>query len=168
MAQRGTRGDGPTLTRPSFSTSIISDGLRVTGRIECDGAVQIDGFVDGDVVCDDLTIGASGTIRGNVNARTVHVIGAVIGSIQAKNALISSTSRIVGDVIHESLVVEHGARVDGFYRSAADVSVSGTVDVREKIGQAFRSARPPIRTVKQPVRPSALPMPLPARPTAEL
>ena len=168
MAQRGSRGDGPTLTRHRFPPSIISAGLRVFGNIECDGAVQVDGYVDGDVTCDDLTIGADGTVRGNVNARTVRVIGAVIGSIHAKNAFILSTSRIVGDVIHESLVLEHGARVDGFYRSAANVGVSGTVDVRDKIGQTFRRARPPIRTMKRPMRPAALPMPTPVRPTAEL
>ena len=168
MAHRGTSDGGSAETRRIEAPSILSTGLRVTGRIDCDGAVQIDGHVEGDVTCDDLTVGAGGTIRGNVNARTVRVIGAVFGSIQAKHAVVTAESRVVGDVIHESVVIEHGARIDGFYRSAADVDVSGTVDVREKIGTAFRRARPPIRTIKRPTRTTGWPVPEPARPTAKL
>ena len=39
------------------SLSIISANLRISGNIVTDGVIQLDGIVDGDVECDDLTLG---------------------------------------------------------------------------------------------------------------
>lgn len=124
--------------------SIISAALRLTGNVECDGVVHVDGAIDGDVRCQSLTIGEDGYVAGHICALEVEVRGTVKGSVQAKRVLVKASARITGDVTHEMLVVERGAAVSGFYRTAENVGVTGRVDIRNSIGKGLRAAAPPL------------------------
>lgn len=97
----------------SAPPSIISSDMRVTGDIVSDGEVQIDGAVEGDVRCDSLTVGVTGSIKGEVEVNKARVHGAMTGQLRAASVFLASTARMTGDVTHESLAVEPGAFVDG-------------------------------------------------------
>ena len=138
MGKRGTVAVG-TPQRPNREApSIIAPTHTVAGNLDCNGDIHIDGTVVGDVRCFHLTVGADGSVSGNISASFVQVFGEVDGTIQAKEALISKESKVSGDVIHEKLVVEKGAVVSGFFRSVKRVDVSGTVDIRNRIGEPAR------------------------------
>ncbi len=93
--------------------SILSADLTVTGDINSEGEVQIDGKVVGDARCTTLTIGVTGSLTGQVFADHALIRGKVEGQIRAHNVTLTRTARVIGDIIHESLMIEPGAFVEG-------------------------------------------------------
>ena len=55
------------------AASIICADMEIKGSISSEGALQIDGVVDGDVSAEEVTIGATGKVIGEVKAETVKV-----------------------------------------------------------------------------------------------
>ncbi len=93
--------------------SIISEGLHVTGNLTCDGDVQIDGRVDGDIEARSLTIGDNGVVDGSITADEVHVSGTLNGEINARTVVIARSAHVRGDVAHDVLSIESGAQFEG-------------------------------------------------------
>ena len=105
-----------TERRSSGAPSILSAGMQVTGDIVSDGEVQIDGELSGDIHCAKLTVGETGRISGSVVADDCLVHGSVVGQIKADAVTLSRSSRVEGDVLHDMLAIEPGARLDGHCR----------------------------------------------------
>lgn len=105
-----------TEKRAPGAPSILSAGMQVTGDIVSDGEVQIDGVLSGDIHCAKLTIGETGRINGSVVADDCLVHGEVVGQIKADSVTLSRSSRVEGDVLHDMLAIEPGARLDGHCR----------------------------------------------------
>lgn len=94
-------------------SSVIGPDLTITGNVECRGAIQVNGVINGDVSCDTLSVGEDGTVTGNVSAGSVRISGTVNGQVKAKEVIIARTAKMLGDVLHESLTVEQGAVLEG-------------------------------------------------------
>jgi cytoskeletal protein CcmA (bactofilin family) len=103
--ERGASGSGVP--------SIISDDMSVSGNLTGDGAMQIDGTVEGDIRCAHLTLGKSAQVRGEIECDTVHVHGSVTGEIRARSVTLSATAHVTGDIQHEELSIEVGAYMEG-------------------------------------------------------
>ncbi len=93
--------------------SLFSADLAITGDIVSEGEIQIDGSINGDVKCTNLTIGESGTITGEVHGDTIRIHGRVEGQVYGKTVFLSKTARVIGDISHESLAIEPGAYMEG-------------------------------------------------------
>ncbi len=143
MARRDAR-DAKKRAANRQMPSIISAALRLKGNVECEGVVHVDGAIDGDVRCRSLTVSETGSVDGHICASEVEVRGTVKGSVQAKRVHVTASARIAGDVTHEILIVERGAAVNGFYRTAENVGVTGRVDIRNSIGKGLRNVSPPL------------------------
>lgn len=99
--------------KPAAMPSIISEGLQVTGNLACDGDVQIDGRVEGDIEARSLTIGENGVVEGSITADEVHVSGTLNGEINARTVVIARSAHVRGDVAHDVLSIESGAQFEG-------------------------------------------------------
>ncbi len=97
----------------SVAPSILSPDFALTGDVVSEGEVQIDGKVNGDVRCTMLTIGVAGCLTGQVFADSALIRGRVDGRIRAHNVTLARTARVIGDIIHESLMIEPGAFIEG-------------------------------------------------------
>jgi cytoskeletal protein CcmA (bactofilin family) len=106
--------------RQGAAPSIVSSDVAITGILQSEGDIQIDGRVDGNVRCARLVVGESGVIIGEVEADTVTVRGRVEGSIRARALTLAATARVEGDVLHRELEVESGAFIQGHFRHSAD------------------------------------------------
>ncbi len=107
----------PKPRKVSGVPSIISADLQITGDLNSQGDVQIDGHVDGDVRADSLTIGEAGSVHGVVRADKVRVCGKVVGQIDAGSVtLVASAPHVEGDVVHDRLAIEPGAHLEGHCR----------------------------------------------------
>lgn len=106
---------GGRLAGPS-APSILSGNLTISGNLTCDGEIQIDGTVEGDVKCARLTVGESGHIRGSVITDVALIRGSVSGEIRAGKVHMTASSRVYGDVLHETLMIEPGALIEGHCR----------------------------------------------------
>jgi cytoskeletal protein CcmA (bactofilin family) len=93
--------------------SIISNDMSVSGNLTGDGAMQVDGTVEGDIRCAHLTLGKSAQVRGEIECDTVHVYGSVTGEIRARSVTLFATAHVTGDIQHEELSIEAGAYMEG-------------------------------------------------------
>ena len=98
--------------------SIIAAGMHITGDVETNGTIKVDGRIDGSVVgARQMMLGRNGAIHGNVHADEVVIGGLVDGAIAADDRLELQSSAVVnGDIDTKSIVVMEGARINGVVR----------------------------------------------------
>jgi cytoskeletal protein CcmA (bactofilin family) len=104
------------LKRKPAAPTIISSDMRITGNVTSEGEIQVDGVVDGDVRGAKVSIGASGHVAGAVSADRILVRGRVNGQIRAQLVTLTRTAQVKGDVFHETLSMESGAKLEGHCR----------------------------------------------------
>ena len=97
------------------SVTIISEGVKLEGKLVSKGNVRIDGFISGDVqAAGNITIGEHGEIMGEIKAQVLIIGGKISGTVVANEKIVlESTSNLKGDLITKILVVEEGAVFDG-------------------------------------------------------
>ncbi len=102
--------------RSNAGPSLISAALYVIGQLESAGDIQIDGKVEGDVRGQMVRIGSGAVIKGTVFGEGVELAGTIEGKIEAKTAVLTTTARMSGDILHQSLQIDRGACFDGISR----------------------------------------------------
>ena len=93
--------------------SLLCEDLKVNGRLEAKGDMQIEGLVEGDIFADSVTIGEQAKITGQICASLITVHGQIEGSLRAQSVHLCATCRVEGDIYHESIAVESGAYLNG-------------------------------------------------------
>ncbi|MGD8388051.1 MAG: polymer-forming cytoskeletal protein [Desulfobacteraceae bacterium] len=94
--------------------SFVAEDTRLAGDIESNARLVVEGAVEGNIRCADLTISPSGRVKGDIQAGTVSVAGHYTGSIIAHQKLtIHTTGAVEGKIFTQTLVIEEGGRVDG-------------------------------------------------------
>ena len=96
--------------------SVISKNLEITGDLVGEDDVHVSGTIDGNIKCGSLTVSEGASVNGQIDATQISIHGTVHGSIIAKNVALRRTGRVIGDVTHETLEVESGAFLEGFYK----------------------------------------------------
>ena len=105
--------------------SIIGSDVQIEGNIKTVGELQLDGSITGDLSCGGLVMGESGSVKGTISADSVTVRGAVQGEIRARSVRLEKSAVVEGNVFHESLSVEAGAKLTGHFAhttGAADIA----------------------------------------------
>lgn len=93
--------------------SLIASDVQIEGNVTTKGELQLDGAITGDLVCGGLVMGESGAVQGTIAAENVTIRGTVKGQIRARSVRLEKSAVVEGDVIHESLSVEAGAKLTG-------------------------------------------------------
>lgn len=119
-------GGGFVLISRQKSPSLLSSDAHVLGNMMCEGALNIDGQVTGNITCHTAIIHPNGKVNGEVTAEVVHVYGSVSGLIQARQVFLHPSSRTEGVVLHETLIVAEGAFIDGRCKRTDRVSIPGS------------------------------------------
>ena len=94
----------------------IGKSITISGDLTGEEDLVIEGKVEGKVTLPNsqLTIGANGTIKAEVQAKSVVVIGRVSGNVRGTERVeIQATGIVEGDVIAPRLIVAEGAVVNG-------------------------------------------------------
>jgi cytoskeletal protein CcmA (bactofilin family) len=100
--------DGSNLRR-----SVLSHDLVVDGDVTSSGPVDVQGQVVGSLRAPEITVAGSGRVEGSVVAHDLIVLGAVSGTISARNVHLAPSAMVHADVTHERIAVEAGAELDG-------------------------------------------------------
>ena len=103
--------------------SVLSSDLTVTGNIQTDGDIQIEGNVEGDIRAHQLVIGDSATIKGEIVGDEVD--GRVIGRARGLKVRLTATARVEGDIIHKTIAIESGAHFEGSVQRQEDPLAGG-------------------------------------------
>jgi cytoskeletal protein CcmA (bactofilin family) len=124
--KRAAAGEGgsvdPLQRKPSGlpARAIIDAGLNIKGDLQTDGEVQVDGQITGDISCAHLTVGKDGAILGDIKASEVVVRGTVRGVIRATRVILQESAHVEGDIFHDRIAIEEGARFVGASNNEKD------------------------------------------------
>ena len=121
----------------------IGQSVHIKGELTGNEDLTIEGRVDGKVTLKDhhLTIGANGRIAAEIHAKSVLVVGEVVGNIVADDKVeVASNGSMKGDIVAPRVVLADGARF------------KGSVDMERKGGAGPVSTKPlPPVEVREPV-----------------
>ena len=96
----------------SNKQAILGSGARFKGKISNANSIEINGFVEADLVTEKVTIGSAGKFIGAVNSDLVVIAGEYEGKMQAESVWLTETSRISGEVHYKSLQMDRGAALN--------------------------------------------------------
>lgn len=138
-------GDGTTAT--------IGKSVQIRGEVKGSEDLLVDGLVEGTITLSDsrLTIGANATVKANVSARDVVVLGKLNGDVSATGRVeLRSGSHVSGDLRAGRLSIEENAvfsgKVDliqssGSTEKPAASASQQTATPAEKPGALFQTAK---------------------------
>jgi len=141
----------------SYIQTRVGLGILITGRIEGEGDVIVEGRVDGEIaIRGDLHIDQGGQVKADVKARNIFVRGILVGNAEAGEKLeVAEGGRMVGDARSPRMLLNEGA----LFRGMVDMV---DFEVEERASEARPQTRRPVRAVTpaaqmRPTRPAARP-----------
>lgn len=107
----GRRGSG----FHESAVTILTPGCHFNGKLFCRGSSRIGGRIEGEIISEGLLIiEEEASITARIQAEEIIVQGQVKGQVEASLRVeLSSSSRVDGDVITPSLVINEGAIFNG-------------------------------------------------------
>jgi cytoskeletal protein CcmA (bactofilin family) len=94
----------------------LANDIEIKGSIKFNNELAFDGIIEGAIISDDgiLTVGKSASVKGEVRAKSVLVMGRVIGNITVQERCeLRSNSQLIGDLRAARLILEDGATFVG-------------------------------------------------------
>ena len=94
----------------------IGQSIHIKGELTGNEDLTIEGKVEGKVMLKDhnLTIGANGKLTAEIQAKTVMVVGEVVGNITADDKVeVAATGTLRGDIVAPRVVLADGAKFKG-------------------------------------------------------
>lgn len=92
--------------------SIIGTDLKIVGNLVCEGDIDIQGAVQGDIDARSVTVDKDARVDGSIQAQSLIVSGTVEGGMEASSISLTSTATVTGEIIHETLSVDPGANLE--------------------------------------------------------
>ena len=89
--------------------SLLNSDLTITGNVNGDGKIQLNGVICGEIKSFSVTVGQSGLVHGTIDADEVIIFGTVIGKINARSIKIINGAKVLADLIQTTLSIEPGA-----------------------------------------------------------
>jgi cytoskeletal protein CcmA (bactofilin family) len=97
----------------SPTLSVIDAWLTITGNLESQGDLRVEGQISGDIRCANLVIGRDAAVSGDIVAEEAVVRGKVKGTIRANRVILQDTACVESTIYHKVLSVNEGASFDG-------------------------------------------------------
>lgn len=112
-----------TSTEESSGCSIIAQGTVISGDIESNGDIRLDGLIKGNIRCKArIIIGANAIVEGNVYSKDADIFGQVKGNLHIAEMLqLKNLAIIDGDINTGKLQMEHTVSFNGQCKMGANV-----------------------------------------------
>ncbi len=97
------------------SINLIGAGTTITGDIQSDGDIRIDGSLNGNIITKGkVVVGTTGKINGEITCKNFDLSGKIEGKVNADMLLsLKPSANILGDISAGKLAVEPGAVFTG-------------------------------------------------------
>jgi len=121
----------PAVPRPS-ADAVLTRGICIKGELTGKADLIIDGDLQGSIRLNEsrLTVGQSGSIQADIEAREIFVYGRVDGDLRGRERVVLANScRVEGDLEAPRVAIEDGARFNG------RVEMGPAADARERQGK---------------------------------
>ncbi|QGM46861.1 bactofilin family protein [Methylocystis heyeri] len=112
----------------------IGEGASLSGKVEAEDIVVVDGAVEGEISCSRLIVGPSGVVTGSISVSEADIYGKIGEDITVRGLLIvRSSGRVEGKWVYGEIEVEKGGVLSG---------VAEAAEIRAETKPA--SSRPPV------------------------
>jgi len=128
----------PFIKTAQLST-LIAEGVEITGDVAFAGGMRIDGRVRGDVIgrrldtttASLLVLSAKGEIKGSIRCGDAVINGTVVGDLDVEHRLeLQSDAKVTGTIRYRQLQMDVGASVQGhLLRVEAQASGGNVVEL---------------------------------------
>ena len=100
---------------PAAGYSVIDNQLTVSGEIQTEGTVRVDGRIEGSMHrADTLIVGKDGTVVGDIEAREIVVGGVIRGNLHVNGRVeVQKSATVQGDIRAAAVLLEEGGTVQG-------------------------------------------------------
>jgi len=120
-AAQAPNAPAPTHLTPKLET-VIGPNCRITGTLQSDGGVRIEGIFEGAIqITGNLVVAETARVIAEVQAYNVTISGQVKGNITANRVEITETGKVWGDLNVNSMLLHEGAYLRGNTNMAGDV-----------------------------------------------
>lgn len=118
------------------ASTLIGAGTTITGDLESNGDIRIDGVLKGNLKAKaKIIVGAEGVVEGNLEGLQADIMGNVTGSIKVQELLfLHGKTKVNGDIYAGKLQVEPTAVFNGSCHMGANI-VELKKDVASAINQ---------------------------------
>ena len=113
-----------------MDNSIIGQSVVIRGELTAKDDLTIEGRVEGKVELanNGLSIGQHGTLKAQVLAKTVVVLGKVVGDLTATETIrIRKTATVEGNLVAPTIAIEDGASFHGMVDMHSSTPAGGVV-----------------------------------------
>jgi len=113
------------------SQNYLAETILVRGEIEGQADLTVEGRIDGPINLGthNLTIGRTGQVNGNIQARNVTILGGVVGDVEATEKVeITDSGRLVGAIRAQRIAVLDGAH----FKGSVEMASAGQANVRRQ------------------------------------
>lgn len=107
------------------NATLISEGTTLTGDLNAENDLRIDGTIKGNVTTTaKIIIGATGFVDGNIKCQQADISGKVIGNVEVKELLqLRDQCNVCGNIAAEKLQIEPTATFNGKCQMGTNASV---------------------------------------------
>jgi len=118
-----SKGKGSFDEGSSSANTIIGAGTTITGDIESNGDIRIDGKLIGNLTAKlKVLVGPEGMVEGDVLGQQADVLGKVTGKVQVKELLhLRGKATVQGDIYAGKLQIEPTVTFNGQCHMGANV-----------------------------------------------
>lgn len=97
------------------TSAFLGKGSRVTGKLQFEGTVRIEGHVEGEISAQDtLIIGESAVVNAQIVGSSVVIHGRVTGDVTARKRLeVRAPGKLFGNITTPTLVIHEGVVFEG-------------------------------------------------------
>jgi cytoskeletal protein CcmA (bactofilin family) len=110
--------------------------LRISGNLEGEAELQIEGHIHGGIRCIKLVISRGATVDGNVTADEIIIRGTVTGGVRGNRVVLQEGACVRNEIHYKRLCIEEDAVFEGSISLRDDV-----VDELRAAAAEMRSAR---------------------------
>ncbi len=124
-------------------SAMIGQSIHIKGELTGNEDLTIEGTVEGKIDLKEhhLTIGKGGRIKADLHAKSITIVGEVVGNVTAEEKVeLQSTGRLQGDIISPRLAIADGAHFKGSVEMDRKAAVKESMNHEDKL-----HVRPPQR-----------------------
>ena len=109
--------------------SFVGETMQIEGDIDCSGAVDVAGLINGNVNVKEMVVFDTGSVKGSLQVKKILINGHIEGKVIADEIALGSDSVIKGDITFKTfLKTEEGAEIDGYIKGKSKVNIRDEED----------------------------------------
>ncbi len=158
LSNAGYRADGwgAPAAGPATEQATIGASIVIKGEVSGSEPLFIDGTVEGSVHCPEhrVTVGRNSTVRADIRAREVAVMGSVKGNIHCTDLVdLRAESNIQGEIVTRRIRIDDGAVLKGSVEIQR-AEKGAQIPEEPKIAAAKDEAKAPVQAPQADTEPA--------------